>query len=123
MLLQELVAWADHRPDVRAIVLIGSHVSGTARPDSDVDLIILTENPDELLTDTSWTNRFGAVVAGKLEHWGRVTSVRVWYDDLEAELGIARPDWASSPDEGTKTVLAAGFRVLVDRDDLFKRFR
>src|SRR5262245_54412370 len=116
-LLRQLTDWAGSRADVRSIVLVGSHARGAARPDSDVDLIILCERPDALLTETGWTRRFGTVVAEKHENWGRVASVRIQYaDGLEVEFGIAAPGWASSPDAGTWRVLNAGFRVLVDRD-------
>jgi hypothetical protein len=50
-----------------------------------------------------------------VEAWGKLTSVRVWYEDgPEAEFGITGRDWPAA--EGTDAVLAGGFRVLLDRD-------
>jgi predicted nucleotidyltransferase len=123
-LLRELAAWADNRPEIRAIVLVGSQAKGTARPESDVDLVILSERPHELLNDLTWTKQFGTAVREEIEHWGRLDSVRVWYDSgLEVEFGVATGEWASIPDEGTLAVLNDGFRVLHDRDALFARFK
>ena len=123
-LLRELAAWADTRPEIRSIALVGSHANGTARPESDVDLVILSERPHEILNDLTWIKQFGTVVRKEIEHWGRLDSVRVWYDDcLEVEFGVTTVEWASIPDEGTLAVLNKGFRVLHDRDALFDRFK
>lgn len=121
-LLDGVVRWARARADVRAVVLVGSHARGAARPDSDVDLVLLVERPDELLADTTWLSAFGAVVRCELEHWGRVESLRAWYSSgLEVEFGLTTPDWATRPDEGTERVLSDGARVLLDRDLVFAR--
>ena len=37
--------WAASVPAVRAVALVGSHASGRARPDSDVDLVVLCDDP------------------------------------------------------------------------------
>lgn len=39
------------RPHIRAIYLFGSHARGDARPDSDYDLLIVTEKKDPHLKD------------------------------------------------------------------------
>jgi hypothetical protein len=60
------------------------------------------------------------VKAAELEAWGRVTSLRVWYEDgLEVEFSLATPDWATSPDDGTRRVVSDGLRVLWDPNGLF----
>ena len=119
-LLDGVVSWARDRADVRAIVLVGSHARGTARPDSDVDLVLLVERPDELLTDAAWLERFGPVARHVVERWGRVFSVRTWYTSgAEVEFGLTTPDWVTRPDAGTERVLRDGARVLLDRDGLF----
>jgi hypothetical protein len=86
--------------------------------------VILSERPHEILNDLTWIKQFGTVVRKEIEHWGRLDSVRVWYDDgLEVEFGVTTVEWASIPDEGTLAVLNKGFRVLHDRDALFDRFK
>ena len=88
---------------------------GAARLDSDVDLIVLSDQPSALLEDRAWTATFGTVTRTQVEDWGNLTSVRVWYDDgLEVEFGVCGVDWAVA--EGTDEVLRDGFKVLLDRD-------
>jgi predicted nucleotidyltransferase len=102
------------------MLLVGSYARDDARPDSDVDLILLCRQPTELLNDRAWINDFGVVKRECVENWGRLTSVRVWYArGLEVEFGVSGVDWAVA--EGTDEVLRGGFQVLLDRDGLFER--
>ena len=121
--LQQVVEWFGRKPDVRGVALVGSHARGTARPDSDVDLVILADEPRAYLDDTAWARQFGRVRRDDVEDWGAVESLRVRYRiGLEVEYGFAIPLWARLPlDPGTKQVLAAGARVLIDRDELLGR--
>ena len=119
-LLAELTAWAAGRDQVRAVVLVGSYARGTAAPDSDVDLVVLSEAPDALTNDVAWTAEFGIVQRTVKETWGRVTSIRAWYaTGLEVEFGVTTPDWAHAADEGTRRVIDGGVRVLWDPDGAF----
>src|SRR5687767_1223031 len=45
-IIARVVEWAERRPDIRAVALVGSHARNTATPDSDVDLILLTTQPE-----------------------------------------------------------------------------
>ena len=44
-LLRQVVAWAAEQDEVQAVVLVGSYARGDARADSDVDLVLLVEDP------------------------------------------------------------------------------
>jgi len=122
-LMRALRAWAEAEPSVEAVALVGSHARGDARPDSDVDLIVLSAEPARLLHDRDWVTRFGPVQSASLEDWGRVTSLRVRYEDgLELEFGIAAPEWATHPDVGTRRVVSDGLRVLWDPRGLLDPF-
>jgi Nucleotidyltransferase domain len=44
-LLERATAWARRRPDIRGLALVGSWARGSARTDSDVDLVVLTTDP------------------------------------------------------------------------------
>ena len=115
--LARVSEWAARSPGVRGLLLVGSHARGEARPDSDVDLILLCDSVTALVADPSWTSRFGPVTRIAVEDWGRVTSIRAWYDDgREVEFALATLDWATRPDAGTRRVLEDGYRVLLDRE-------
>ncbi len=115
-LLAHVREWAAREPRVRAVILVGSQARGAAGPDSDVDLVIVTEGPAELVANREWTESFGPVERQSEEDWGAVRSLRLWYrDGPEVEFGIAAPDWLAEPlDPGTRDVLRAGYRILYD---------
>ncbi len=123
--LSQVVGWAADRSDIRGVALVGSHARGTARPDSDVDVVILATEPEQYVNDTAWTRRFGTVSREAKENWGRVTSIRVWYEgELEVEFGITSPEWAATPvDEGTQQVAVSGIRILLDPDGVLGALR
>jgi predicted nucleotidyltransferase len=120
-LIEAVLAWASARPDVLGVALVGSHARQAAKPDSDVDLVIVCRSPSAYLENEEWIEAFGAPKRTAREDWGRVTSLRVWYaDGLEVEFGIADPDWGSAPlDAGTQQVIDDGCVLLLDRGTAF----
>lgn len=121
--LDAFVSWAADRPDVHGIALVGSYARGEAREDSDVDLVILTEQSPAYLEEIGWIDRFGTPEKYQTEDYGKLISLRVWYrDGYEVEYGITTPDWAALPlDAGTGEVIAGGMIVLFERGDLLSR--
>jgi predicted nucleotidyltransferase len=115
--LSDLVNWAQGQPGVGAIALVGSHARGTAGPDSDIDILLLLDDPQAFLADTGWAGFFGEPVGQEVEQWGKVTALRVWYaDGREVEYGLAGLDWGSDPsDEGDMRVIRDGIRVVYER--------
>lgn len=122
-LMQSVVAWAEKERGIVGVALVGSHARGAARPDSDVDLMLLSPNPQPYLEDRGWLERFGPVTAVEAEDWGPVTSLRTVYEGgPEVEFGLSTPAWASIPvDAGTRRVVADGLRVLYDPEGVLKR--
>ncbi len=117
------VEWASAQPDVQAIALVGSYARGAARVDSDVDLVILTDQPQKYLEDTTWPARLGVIEKYQSEDYGKLVSLRVWYSDgYEVEYGITTPYWAATPlDPGTQQVINDGMILLFERGDLLSR--
>lgn len=122
-LLDAVVSWAGDRPSVRGVALVGSYARGDARPDSDVDLMLLVTRPGDLLRAPVWLGDFGRVVSVVEEDWGEVTSLRVVYEHgLEVEFGLTTPAWARLPvDVGTRRVVEDGLAVLYDPDGGLER--
>ncbi|MGE5221950.1 MAG: aminoglycoside 6-adenylyltransferase [Omnitrophica WOR_2 bacterium] len=119
--LDQVCQWAAGRLDLKAVTLVGSYARDAAKATSDIDIVLLVDNPSRYLEDTGWTHLFGKVFQKQVEDYGKVTSVRIWYEDgREVEYGLTTPDWASLPlDEGTKNVIDDGMLVLYDPGSLF----
>ena len=117
--------WAAHQPTIAGVALVGSYARGEARPDSDIDVVLLCTEPRGFLTETSWIHLFGEVRTCHTEDWGMVTSLRVHYrESLEVEFGLTTLAWAAFPvDPGTRHVVSHGMRILWDREGLLARLQ
>jgi uncharacterized protein len=120
-LLELVQRWAVDRPDLRAVALVGSWARDAAGSDSDVDLLLLTDNREAYLDEEQWAEPLGATAFVRTQQWGVVTERRVALaGGLEIEFGVTSPAWAStSPlDAGTRQAVADGLVVLHDPDRL-----
>jgi hypothetical protein len=121
--IQAITRWAEARPDVEAVALVGSWARGTARPNSDVDVVILCADPSVYLAHDSWMADFGAIDQVIAEDWGAVGAWRVSFQDgLEVEFGFTTPAWARTDpvDRGTRRVARGGLKTLVDKHGLLR---
>ena len=119
-----LLEWAKGRTDVVAVVLVGSWARGDARMDSDVDVVLLTEDQKPYLEGDAWLHELGGVRLVKTRQWGPLTERRfALCSGLEVELGVAPAYWASADpvDEGTRRVVADGAAVIYDPEGLLAR--
>lgn len=118
--LDEFARWASGQPGIQAVALVGSHARNAATDASDIDLVVIARQPERYLHDTAWTHHFGTVRRQQVEHYGQITSLRVWYSDgREVEYGFTDERWAALPlDAGTRQVIAGGLRVLFERGPL-----
>lgn len=117
--------WAGLREDVLGLAVVGSHARGDARPDSDVDLVLVYREPSRLLVDTAWVSTFGEAHEVCREDWGLIQSVRVVYQDgLEVEFGVTGIAWTETPPDGTTAaVVRGGCSILLDRDGSLGRLK
>ena len=121
LFLTSLREWAQGRPDVVAVALAGSWVHGDARMDSDVDIVLLTEDQKPYLEGEAWLHELGGVRLLKTCQWGPLTERRFALPSgLEVELGVASPSWASTDpvDEVTRQVVTDGVAVVYDPERL-----
>ncbi|AWT41553.1 MULTISPECIES: nucleotidyltransferase domain-containing protein [Streptomyces] len=119
-LLDRATRWAAARADVTGLLLAGSWARGAARPDSDVDLVLLTTAP-EAYADGAWAAGLGLGARIRTGQWGPVTEYRHLAEGgLEVEIGVAHPDWARTGpvDPGTRRVVTDGSRPLYDPSGL-----
>ena len=108
---------AGERGDIAAAGVAGSWAREAGRQDSDVDLILLTENVEAYVERDDWISGLGALRVIRRQEWGAITERRLLLPSgLEVEVGIGSPIWAHSTpvDAGTRRVVRDGFRVLYD---------
>lgn len=103
-----------------AVALVGSWARSAGRQDSDVDLIVLSSEPDALLAGdaTAWGSVFGeGVELIRCADFGLLQERRLRRaDGLEVEVGVGGPEWARTdpPDAGSARVVRDGMRILFD---------
>ena len=121
--LDQLKQWIAGQPAIQAALVVGSFARGTASDDSDIDLVLITNSPDQYLQNDAWLGTFGAVSKLEDEDWGLLQSRRVFYDNgLEVEFGITTPQWAAIDpvDVGTRHVVSDGAQIVSDPNGVLR---
>ncbi len=114
--IDRLARWAADRPDVVGLLLVGSYARNAARPDSDIDLILLTTD-EARYAGNAWTTQLALGEPVRIQSWGAITEWRFRTPSgLEVEVNIGSPDWAAVDpvDPGTRRVVTDGARPLHD---------
>ena len=109
----------DVLPGVVAIAVVGSWARGAARADSDLDLVVLTEQPSVALCTSDWIAVFGDEVdvgCAPLTSEPSRNAGSGCPTGLVIEVGIAEPSWAATDplDAGTERVVRDGVVPLHD---------
>lgn len=114
--------FATNDATIESVIVVGSYARGTSKPNSDIDLCIITTNKGQIIENPHFVEAFGKVLKRQKEYYGACTSIRVWYESgLEVEFGIVEPSWIDRPiDRGTYKVLSDGYKVIVDKKGYFK---
>lgn len=95
--------------------MVGSWARGTARMDSDVDVVVLTDQVRYSVAGV-WTGLLGGEVL-RLSEWGPLREVRLRRPSgLVVEIGVAPVSWADTDpvDAGTRQVVGDGHRIVHD---------
>ena len=114
--IHRVTRWAADRDDIVGLLLVGSCARNAARPDSDIDLVVLT-NDTTRYADSAWADALAIGELIRTQSWGPITEQRfATISGLEVEIDIGCPDWASvNPlDPGTRRVVTDGARILHD---------
>jgi len=117
--LKKIKNWAHKNNDLDSLLLVGSYACNKAHQDSDIDLVLIFNNPKKYVNNLDWIKEFGEIESQEIEYWGRVTSIRTWYKNgIEVEFGITSAKWAEIPvDNGTFRVVSDGSKILVDKSE------
>jgi aminoglycoside 6-adenylyltransferase len=128
--LAQIVAWANHRDDVQAAILLGSQARTEHKADewSDIDVVLVVDDPDHYLGSSAWLAGLGsplltfvqpAALGGGLER--RVlfrSGMDVDFAFVPAAVAQSLATMADDPE--VLKVLGRGVRVLVDTSDYIK---
>lgn len=123
-ILADIRRWTQARPDVHALALVGSYVSGRAHAESDIDLIIIADAP-EAYQSASWVQDAvarRAVVGTRSEQFGNVWSLfTTLAEGPGIEFTFAERSWATAdpPAPEVCRIVRDGIVILYDpRDEL-----
>lgn len=127
-ILRLAASWAATQSDIQGLALVGSWARGAARPDSDIDLVILTNDPERYRLNRSWLLDLDwALVGLPVIGWRDADYGALWSrhitlaDAVEVEFGFTTPAWAATApiDVGTRQVASDGLRILYDPHNHF----
>jgi aminoglycoside 6-adenylyltransferase len=125
-----VTSWAHEQVDVRAAVVVGSQARTETPADrwSDLDVILVVDDPEPYATDPSWVAEFGEPVLTFLEPTavGAEREWRVLYEtgeDVDFPLIPVAALERLDAIEGVSQLLARGYRVLLDEIGLAERLR
>jgi hypothetical protein len=118
-MLADIARWVRSRPDLRVLALIGSYAAGKARPDSDIDLVLIANAP-EAYQNIGWVRdavHRRPVAGTRSERFGNVWSLfATLAEGPEIEFTFAERSWAKAdpPAPEVCRVLRDGIVVLHD---------
>lgn len=120
--LAAVAAWCSRRSDVHFAVLVGSHARAEDPADewSDIDLVIIVDDPAAMIADPGWLDELGRPLLSFVEPTavGDFTERRVLFESGQDVDFVLLPlagavELAASPE--VASVFARGFWVLVDK--------
>ncbi len=106
--------------------MVGSWARGAGRLDSDLDILLLTDDPERLTESQEWLHEIGDPPVVRRDQFGPIVECRVRFaSGLELELGIGPLTWANMRplDAGTRMVVSDGLQILYDPDGFLTTLR
>jgi uncharacterized protein len=125
--LSPITAWARARTDIEGLALVGSWARSAARPDSDIDLVLLALEPLSFRHDERWLAEI-AWRGVRVVQWHDADYDIAWSRHVqleprrEIEFTFCALSWVTTDpvDPGTAIVVSSGCRVLLDKTRLLE---
>jgi predicted nucleotidyltransferase len=122
--VRSVAHWAVCNPGVVGVAVVGSWAREEARLDSDLDLVILSNDVPSCTAGGAWIEEIVGQAAELLRcrEWGALTERRLRLaSGFEVELGFVPATWAATDpvDPGTAQVVRGGCTAVVDPHGAF----
>ncbi|MEM1393277.1 MAG: nucleotidyltransferase domain-containing protein [Cyanobacteria bacterium P01_D01_bin.116] len=130
VILEQIKNWAEQRPNILALALVGSYARGEATLESDVDLMIIASDIEFFRHDYDWMHQINwESINYKIQKWNDAEYGVVWSrhiylinsknhsaNKLKVEISFGLPTWASIDpiDSGTFSVVNRGCKIIYD---------
>jgi aminoglycoside 6-adenylyltransferase len=139
--VERFVAWAETCPDIRFAAVLGSRARMDHPADdwADLDLLMVTQNPQHYINTAEWTARMGKPMLTLIEETagGGQEERRVLYEEMldvdyaifptdKVEKLLQKNTQSVAFEEATLLIANAfgrGIRVIVDKDRLAEKIR
>lgn len=121
--LETLRFWCRGQCDITAVAKVGSYARGDPRPDSDIDIVLICEDPKARHLHREWIAEFGEATTIRHADYGLVQSLHIDFRDYgKVEFGLTNLEWLTPPiDEKTKDVMRGGIVSVFDPKRLIDR--
>lgn len=127
-LLNRFVAWSETNPDIRTVLLIGSHarIDHVADQWSDLDLLVTVTDAPRYLNQTDWLEDLGTLWTTHLEPTpiGNILERRALFEGaIDVDFVFVAQDAMPRLVQTTEisAVLRRGVRTLIDKDRMMSR--
>jgi aminoglycoside 6-adenylyltransferase len=128
-LLQKIVEWSYSSSDIQALALVGSSARGDHPADewSDIDLVMITLNPDHYLQSIDWLPAICDpwITTVERDAMGNIVERRVLFQNgIDVDFIVLSGDRLQAfLEEPLSSIIGRGMRVLVDKGDILSSLR
>ena len=122
-IINNFVLWGNDKDELYAALIIGSQARNDHPSDefSDLDVIMIVDNPDLFLQSNQWLEQIGCFYISFIENTiGGAKERRILFDDaLDVDFVIlSKGNFENAVKNGGIDILKRGYRILVDKIDL-----
>ncbi|HEX8738016.1 MAG TPA: nucleotidyltransferase domain-containing protein [Pyrinomonadaceae bacterium] len=113
-------------PEVVGVALFGSRARGTERPDSDVDVLLLTPDIEKHFENDGYITSFGRFQYARREKWFSGETIRSFYREQhgQIEFNFVTPGWADLPaSDEVRRIVGNGMRILHDPQGILEKLQ
>jgi aminoglycoside 6-adenylyltransferase len=121
--VEEIISWAEQDSNVEGAIVIGSQVRHESGGDewSDLDIMVLANDPGLLLETSGWLDRFGTAVCVFVEvtplrfaDWDWCVKRALYDDNRTLDLSILPYTALDKVLSTNATIMSKGYRVVYD---------